>query len=53
VHRLRAVGEGVFGGLTVEFGGRMKTRRNGSSETRILLRLMVPCLKATARWWYE
>jgi hypothetical protein len=28
----------------------MRTRRKESSETRILLRLLVYCLKVVARW---
>jgi hypothetical protein len=51
-YRLRAVGEGVFGALTVEFGDRMKTRRREAAETRTLLRLVVYCLKILVRWWY-
>jgi hypothetical protein len=50
LYRLRAVGEGIFGALTMEFGDRMRTRRKESSETRILLRLMVYYLKVVARW---
>jgi hypothetical protein len=51
LYRLRAVGEGIFGALTMEFGDRMRTRRKESSETR-LLRLMVYYLKVVARWLY-
>ena len=50
LYRLRAVGEGIFGALTMEFGDRMRTGRKESSETRILLRLLVYCLKVVARW---
>ncbi len=45
IYRLRGVGEGVFGALTVEFGDRIKTRRKESGKTRLLLRLAVYCLR--------
>lgn len=53
LYGFRGVGEGVFGALTVEFGDRMKTRRKESCKTRILLRLIVYCLKIIVRWLYE
>ena len=49
IYRLRGVGERVFGALTVEFGDRIKTRRKERGETRLLLRLIVYCLKITIR----
>jgi hypothetical protein len=45
----RGVGEGVFGTLTVEFGERLKTRREEPTKTRTLLN----CLKILVRWTYE
>ena len=51
-YRLRGVGEGIFGALTVEFGDRMKTRRKEAGDTRVLLRITVYCLKILARWLY-
>ena len=50
-YRFRAVGEGLFGALTIEFGERIKSRgRSGNS--RIMLRLIVYCLKILVRWLY-
>ncbi|MEM3061760.1 MAG: hypothetical protein QW265_05080, partial [Candidatus Bathyarchaeia archaeon] len=49
-YKLRNVGEGIFGGLTIEFGDRLKTKRKESTNTRIMLRLVVYCLKILARW---
>jgi hypothetical protein len=43
---------GIFGALTVEFGDRMKTGRKEASDTRVLLRITVYCLKILARWLY-
>jgi hypothetical protein len=42
---LMSFGEGIFGALTVEFGDRLKTRREESTKTRILLRIIIYCLK--------
>ena len=51
IYRFRAVGEGLFGALTIEFGERIKSRgRSGNS--RIMLRLIVYCLKILVRWLY-
>ena len=51
LYRFRAVGEGLFGALTIEFGDRMKSKgRSGNS--RIVLRLIVYCLKILVRWLY-
>lgn len=51
IYRFRAVGEGLFGALTIEFGDRMKSRgRSGNSRT--MLRLIVYCLKILVRWLY-
>jgi hypothetical protein len=44
---------GMFGALTVEFGGRLKTRRKESTRTRTLLRIMIYCLKIIVTWAYE
>ena len=52
LYKLRGVGEGIFGALTVEFGDRMKTRKKESGKTRLLLRLTVYCLKILVRWLY-
>jgi hypothetical protein len=41
----RSVGEGIFGALTVEFGDRLKTRREESTKTRTHLRIIIYCLK--------
>lgn len=44
IYRLRAVGEGLFGASTIEFGERIKSKgRSGNSRTT--LRLTVHCLK--------
>jgi len=53
LYAYRGVGEGVFGALTVELGDRLKTRRKESTRTRILLRIMIYCLKIMVRWAYE
>jgi len=45
LYAYRSVGEGIFGALTVEFGDRIKTKRRESTETRILLRITIYCLK--------
>ena len=52
LYAYRSVGEGIFGALTVEFGGRIKTKKRESTETRILLRIIY-CLKIIVRWIYE
>ena len=53
LYAYRGVGEGVFGALTVEFGERLKTRRKEPTKTRILLRIIIYCLKILVRWAYE
>jgi hypothetical protein len=53
IYAYRGVGEGIFGALTVEFGGRLKTRREESTKTRTLLRIMIYCLRIIVRWAYE
>jgi hypothetical protein len=53
LYAYRSVGEGIFGALTVEFGERLKTRRKEPTKTRILLRIMIYCLKILVRWAYE
>ena len=53
LYACRSVGEGIFGALTVEFGDRIKTKKRESTETRILLRLIIYCLKITVRWAYK
>ena len=49
----RNVGEGIFGALTVEFGDRIKTKRKESFKTRVILRIIVYCLKIIIRCIYE
>ena len=34
----------------MEFGDRPKTRRKEPTKTRILLRIMIYCLKILVRW---
>ena len=51
LYAYRSVGGGIFGALTVEFGDRIKTKK--STETRILLRIIIHCLKIIVRWIYE
>jgi hypothetical protein len=53
LYMLRGIGEGIFGALTVEFGDRMKTKINRSGETKLLLSIIVFCLKILVRWLYE
>jgi hypothetical protein len=53
LYAYRSVGEGVFGALTVEFGDRLKTRREEPAKTRTLLRIIIYCLKILVRWAYE
>jgi len=53
LYAYRSVGEGVFGVLTTEFGDRLKTRREESTKTRTLLRIIIYCLKILVRWAYE
>jgi hypothetical protein len=53
IYAYRGVGEGIFGALTVEFGDRLKTRREESTKTRTLLRIIIYCLKIMVRWAYE
>jgi hypothetical protein len=53
LYAYRSVGEGVFGALTVEFGDRLKTRREEPTKTRTLLRIIIYCLKILVRWAYE
>jgi hypothetical protein len=53
IYAYRGVGEGIFGALTVEFGDRLKTRREESTKTRTLLRIVIYCLKIMVRWTYE
>jgi len=53
LYAYRSVGEGVFGALTVEFGERLKTRREESTKTRTHLRIIIYCLKILVRWTYE
>jgi hypothetical protein len=53
LYAYRGVGEGVFGALTVEFGDRLKTRREEPTKTRTLLRIIMYCLKILVRWTYE
>jgi hypothetical protein len=53
LYAYRRVGEGVFGALTVEFGDRLKTRREESTKTRTHLRIIIYCLKILVRWTYE
>jgi hypothetical protein len=38
IYAYRGVGEGMFGALTVEFGDRLKTRREESTKARTLLK---------------
>jgi hypothetical protein len=53
LYAYKGVGEGVFGALTVEFGERLKTRREEPTKTRTLLRIIIYCLKILVRWAYE
>jgi len=53
LYAYRSVGEGIFGALTVEFGDRIKTKKKESIETRILLRIIIYCLKIIVRWAYR
>jgi hypothetical protein len=53
LYAYRGVGEGILGALTVEFGERLKTRREESTKTRTLLRIIIYCLKILVRWAYE
>jgi len=53
LYAYRSVGEGIFGALTVEFGERLKTRREKSTKTRTYLRIIIYCLKTLVRWIYE
>jgi len=53
LYAYRSVGEGIFGALTVEFGDRIKTKKRETIKTRILLRLIIYCLKITVRWAYK
>ena len=48
-----SIGEGIFGALTVEFRDRIKTKKKESTETRILLRITIYCLKTIVRCIYE
>ena len=43
---------GPFRALTVGFGDRVKTRRE-PTETRILIRTIICCLKIMVRWAYK
>jgi len=45
LYAYRSVGEGIFGALTVEFGDRIKMKKKESTETRILIRITIYCLK--------
>ena len=53
LYAYRSVGEGVFGALIIEFGDRLKTRREESTKTRTHLRIIIHCLKILVRWTYE
>jgi hypothetical protein len=53
LYAYRSVGEGIFGALTVEFGDRLKTRREESTKTRTHLRIIIYCLKILVRQAYE
>ena len=53
LYAYRSVGGGIFGALTVEFGDRIKTKKKKSTETRILLRIIIYCLKIIVRWAYR
>jgi len=53
LYAYRSVGESIFGALTVEFGDRIKTKKRETTKTRILLRLIIYCLKITVRWAYR
>jgi len=53
LYAYRSVGEGIFGALTVEFGDRLKTRREESTKTRTHLRIIIYYLKILVRWTYE
>jgi len=46
-----SIGEGLFSALTIELGGRMKSRGK-SSTSRTVLRLIIYCLKILVRWLY-
>lgn len=45
----KAVGEGFFGALSVEFGERLKSRGK-SDKKRVLARNIVYCIKLALRW---
>ncbi|MCL7389712.1 MAG: hypothetical protein LZ173_07275 [Thaumarchaeota archaeon] len=49
LYAYRSVGERIFGALTVEFGESLKTRRKEPTKTRILLRIIIYCLKILVR----
>jgi len=53
LYAYRSVGEGIFGALTVEFGGRVKAKKRESTKTRITLRIAIYCLKIIVRWAYR
>ena len=53
LYAYKGVGEGVFEALTVEFGERLKTRREEPTKTRTLLRIIIYCLTILLRWAYE
>ena len=53
LYAYRSIREEIFGALTVEFGDRIKTKKKESTETRILLRITIYCLKIIVRWIYE
>jgi len=44
------LGRGYSGALTVEFGDRLETKKMESARTRIILRIIVYCLKILTRW---
>jgi hypothetical protein len=45
IRKYSSVGEGIFGALLVEFSYRIKTKREESTKTRIILKLIIFCLK--------
>ena len=45
LYAYRSIGEEIFRTLTVEFRERIKTKKKESTETRILLRITIYCLK--------
>jgi hypothetical protein len=53
LYAYRSVGEGVFGALTVEFGDRLKTKKEEPTKTKTLLRIIICCLDILVRWAYE